>query len=188
MDTNITVARVDLAITVQLELLRSHLKNASELSTAAHVRMAHGDRNGALGCIADLDARLSEAKALYDAALVLHCMTPLDEDRRREQAVSNIIEDIRKRYPGITPWISPGGCFSLRLCFDDGGYISITDPLEGIDAAILVDDRQALPSLELERFGPDHEILESVCLASLDEILEWIDAALSRAGARKRVE
>jgi len=188
MDTNITVDRANLAITVQLELLQSHLKNASELSTTAHERMTHGDRNGALGCIADLDARLSEANALYGAALVLHCMTPLDEDRGREQSVANIIEGIRERYPGITPWISPGGIFSLRLSCDDGGYISITDPLDGINAEILVDGRQTPPTLEMERYGPDHNILESVYLTSLDEIVAWIDSALSCAGARKSVE
>jgi hypothetical protein len=188
MDTNNAVDTVTLAVRVQIELLQSHLKNASERGVAAHQRIVHGDRNGALGCIADLDALLSEAKALYGAAIALHRMTPVDplnEDERREQAVSSSLEDIRKRFPNIEPWISPGGCFSLRLACNDGGYISIADPLDAINATMLVDDKQAPPSLEVERCGPDDEIIESARLVPLDEVVEWIDAALSRASTRK---
>jgi hypothetical protein len=188
MDTNNAVDTVTLAVRVQLELLQSHLKNASARGMAAHERMAHGDRNGAFGCIADLDALLSEAKALYGAAIALHRMTPVDplnEDERREQAVSNTLEDIRKRFPNSKPWISPGGCFSLRLPCNDGGYISIADPLDGIDGTILVDDKQAPVSLEVERCRADHEIIESARLVPLGEVVEWIDAALSRASTRK---
>ena len=62
-------------IGADLHLLRALLKDAASCSAEAHARIQQGDRDGAIGVVAGLDAILTDALALYRAALAIHCAT-----------------------------------------------------------------------------------------------------------------
>lgn len=189
MDTQSAFDRNTQAVAAELTLLHSRLKEAVYRSAAAHEQIQRGNRNGALGCIAGLDALLTEAKSLYRAAVALHrtITAAPAQGGQREIAVFRALEDIRTRYPNIKPWISPGGCFSLRHPCSDGGYLSITDPLDEVKAEDLTDGTEALGALVIERYSADDEIVEPACLVPFEKVSEWIDTALRRASTPKGV-
>lgn len=64
------------------EALRNSLSDAARVSAEARDCIKHGERNLAIGTMAGLDSVLADAKALYDAALVLHRMNPVTSTPR----------------------------------------------------------------------------------------------------------
>lgn len=70
------------AITAILEALSNSLADAAPVSAGARDCIKHGDRNLAIGTMTGLDSVLSDAKALHDAALVLHRMNPVTSKPR----------------------------------------------------------------------------------------------------------
>lgn len=71
-----------IAITAVLEALSNSLADAARVSAEARDCIKQGDRNLAIGTMAGLDSVLADAKALYDAALVLHRMNPVTSKPR----------------------------------------------------------------------------------------------------------
>lgn len=70
------------AITAILEALSNSLADAARVSAGARDCIKHGERNLAIGTMTGLDSVLADAKALYDAALVLHRMNPVTSKPR----------------------------------------------------------------------------------------------------------
>mgnify|MGYP001333932930 CR=1 FL=1 len=60
------------AIAANLAALSQRLTEAATLAEQAHVAMTQGEQNQAIGTILDFDRMLSEAQALYAAAIALH--------------------------------------------------------------------------------------------------------------------
>ncbi|MBC7285477.1 hypothetical protein [Hoeflea sp.] len=62
------------AIAANIIALRDALKASADKATEAADAIAAGNRNGAIGWIADLDREIELARALHGAALGLHRM------------------------------------------------------------------------------------------------------------------
>ncbi len=60
------------AITANLAALHAILEISAARSAQAHELVVRGEQNGAIGTLLDLDQQLSDAQALYAAALALH--------------------------------------------------------------------------------------------------------------------
>lgn len=60
------------AVAANLAALTQRLTQAAALAQEAHEVMTKGEQNQAIGTIIDFDRMLSEAQALYSAAVALH--------------------------------------------------------------------------------------------------------------------
>jgi hypothetical protein len=60
------------AIAANLKALQALLSVAAARSAEAHQLIQHGECNGAIGTVLELNRILDDAKALYGAAIALH--------------------------------------------------------------------------------------------------------------------
>lgn len=60
------------AVAANLAALTQRLTQAAALAQESQEAMAQGEQNQAIGTIIDFDRMLSEAQALYNAAIALH--------------------------------------------------------------------------------------------------------------------
>lgn len=64
------------AITASLEALNALVCEAATRTTEANDYLLRGDRNAAIGTILDIEVMLTDAIALYRAAIALHRRSP----------------------------------------------------------------------------------------------------------------
>ena len=75
MKTNMGNNMRRIAIAANLGALQTILTELAERSVEAHACILRGEQNMAMGTLLDFDAQLSDARALYAAALALHRST-----------------------------------------------------------------------------------------------------------------
>ena len=65
------------AIAANIEALNLLVHEAAARTAEAHEHLRCGNRNGAIGTILDIDVMLTDAIALYRAAVTLHRRRPI---------------------------------------------------------------------------------------------------------------
>lgn len=75
MKTNMGNNMRRIAIAANLGALLTILTEIAERSVEAHAFILRGEQNAAMGALLDFDVQLSDARALYAAALALHRST-----------------------------------------------------------------------------------------------------------------
>ena len=75
MKTNMGDSMRRIAIAANLRALLTILAEIAERSVEAHAFILRGEHNMAMGDLPDFESQLSDARALYAAALALHRST-----------------------------------------------------------------------------------------------------------------